>query len=143
MLRVHMTDEFQELKERLVKFSDEQLIEIVSAPAGEYRQEALDIAQAELKWRRVEIPKPEEPEAATNPVSDDPLLGRVARVREQLPETSCLICGGRLRPGTLVAEKELTIVFSDNHEERFVRVNGCTQCGRLSLVVDFETDVQQ
>jgi len=144
MLRVtHMSEELQELKERLVKLSDGQLIEIVLAPPGEYRQDALDIAKAELKWRRVEIPKPEEPEAATDPVSDDPLLGRLGRSRERLPENVCLICGGPLRPGTLVAEKELTVVFSDNHEERFVRANACTQCGQLSLVVDFETDVQQ
>ena len=138
-----MGDESQELKDRLVKLSDEQLIEIVLAQPGEYRQEALDIAKAELKWRRVEIPKPEEPEEISNPVSGDPLLGRIGSAREELPESVCLICGGRLRAGSLVAEKELTIVFSDNHEERFIRVNACTQCGQLSLVVDFETDVQQ
>jgi hypothetical protein len=140
----HMGEELQELKDRLVKLSDEQLIEMVLAPQGEYRQEALDIAKAELKWRRVEIPEPEEePEAITDPVSADPLPGRLGRTREGLPENVCLICGGPLRPGTLVAEKEVTVVFSDNHEERFVRVNACTQCGQLSLLVDFETDVQQ
>jgi hypothetical protein len=138
-----MGKEFQELKDRLVKLSDEQLIDMVLAPLGEYRQDALDIAKAELKWRRVEIPKPEEPEAIADPVSDDPLPGRLGRVREGLPENVCLICGGSLRSGTFVAEKEVTVVFSDNHEERFVRVNACTRCGQLSLVVDFETDVQQ
>ena len=139
-----MVKEFQELKDRLVKLSDEQLLEMVSAPPGEYRQDALDIAKAELKWRHVEIPKPEEPEdTTTGSVAGDPLLGRIGRAREGLPENVCLICGGRLRTGSLVAEKELTVVFSDNHEERFVRANACTQCGQLSLVVDFETDVQQ
>ena len=138
-----MGDESQELKDRLVKLSDEQLIEIVLAQPGEYRQEALDIARAELKWRRVEIPEPEEPEATSDPVSDDPLLSRLGPARGALPENVCLICGGRLRTGSLVAEKELTVVFSDNHQERFVRANACTQCGQLSLVVDFETDVQQ
>jgi hypothetical protein len=138
-----MGKEFQELKDRLVKLSDEQLIEIVLAPPGEYRQDALEIAKAELKWRRVEIPEPEEPEATTDPVSDEPLLRRLGRPREGLSGNVCLICGGPLRPGTLVAEKELTVVFSDNHEERFVRVTACTQCGQLSLVVDFETDVRQ
>ena len=115
----------------------------IEESGGEYRQDALDIAKAELKWRRVEIPKPEEPEEISNPVSGDPLLGRIGSAREELPESVCLICGGRLRAGSLVAEKELTIVFSDNHEERFIRVNACTQCGQLSLVVDFATDVQQ
>ena len=136
-----MSEEFQELKDRLVKLSDEQLIEIVLAPPGEYRQEAMDIAKAELKWRRVEIPEPEEPEAISEPVYDP--VARLERAREGLAQNVCLICGGRLRAGSLVAEKELTVVFSDNHEERFVSVNACTQCGQLSLVVDFETDVQQ
>src|SRR2546425_2090667 len=99
-----MGEEFQELKDRLVKLTDEQLIEMVLAPPGEYRQDALDIAKAELKWRGVEIPKPEEPEAIADPVPNDPLLGRLGRAREGLPENVCLICGGPLRSGTLVAE---------------------------------------
>src|SRR5207302_4742193 len=90
----HMDKEFQELKDRLVKLSDEQLIEMVLAPPGEYRQDALDIAKAELKWRRVEIPEPEEPEATSNPVSADPLLSRLGPAREGPPENVCLICGG-------------------------------------------------
>src|SRR2546428_13595091 len=54
----------------------------------------------------------------------------------------CLSCGGPMRSGTLVAEKELTIVFADNQEERFVRVNACSACGQLSLVADYKIDVQ-
>ena len=46
-----------------------------------------------------------------------------------------------MRPGTLIAEKEMTIIFTDNREERFVRVSACTQCARLSLAVDYESDV--
>src|SRR5437879_7619237 len=92
-----MGKELQELKDRLVKLSDEQLIEMVLAPPGEYRQDALDIAKAELKWRRVEIPEPEEPEATSDPVSDDPLLSRLGPARGALPENVCLIWGGRLR----------------------------------------------
>jgi hypothetical protein len=44
-----------------------------------------------------------------------------------------------LRPGTLVAEKELTIIFSDNHEERFIRVLACNRCLQVSMVVDPDT----
>jgi len=83
-----MSKEFEELKDRLVKLSDEQLIEMVLAPPGEYRQDALDIAKAELKWRRVEIPEPEEPEATSDPVSDDPLLSRLGR--RALRQSECL-----------------------------------------------------
>jgi hypothetical protein len=139
-----MADELQALKDRLVKLSDEELIDMVLAPEGEYRQDALEIARAELKWRRVEIPEPEEPEAEAPQASssNDPLLGRSAAGREAPPETTCPFCGGAFRSGTLVGEKEITVVFSDNHEERFVKVNVCKQCGQVSLVADFETEVQ-
>jgi hypothetical protein len=138
-----MSDDYQHLKDRLVKLSDEELIEIVKAPPGEYRQDALDIANAELKWRRVEIPDSDEgiEDAPAGPY-DPSALGVIQAAREAGSRNGCLFCGGPLRPGTLVAEKELTVVFSDNQEERFVKVNVCTQCGQLSLVVDSETDVK-
>ncbi len=139
-----MNEDFQQLKDRLVKYSDEQLIEIVLAPPGDYRQDAIDIAKTELKWRNVEIPEPDEPdeenaEEAYAPTSAEPFRA----VREATSGNRCAFCGGPVTPGTLVAEKELTVVFSDNREERFVKVNVCTRCGQVSLVVDFETDVQQ
>jgi hypothetical protein len=141
-----MAEDSQQLKERLIKLSDEQLIEIVLAAPGEYRQEAIDIAKTELKWRNVEIPKPEEADEAVetgvDPASMDP-IGDPRRGRVAIPTNVCIICGSAMRQGTLVAEKELTIVFADNQEERFVKVSACTQCGQVSLVVDFETDVQQ
>jgi len=138
-----MSDDYQELKDRLVKLSDEQLIDMVVAPPGEYRQDALDIAKAELKWRKVEIPDgEEEPEEATVVDSNDAPAGQFPVMRPRVPGSDCPNCGGAQRSGTLVAEKELTVVFSDNQEERFVKVMACTQCGQVSLVVDFETDVQ-
>jgi hypothetical protein len=138
-----MSDDYQELKDRLVKLSDEQLIDMVVAPPGEYRQDALDIAKAELKWRKVEIPDSDEgvEEAPAGPY-DPSALGVIQGSRKADLRSGCLFCGGQLRPGTLFAEKELSVIFADNQEERFVKVNACTQCGQLSLVVDFETDVQ-
>src|SRR5579883_2673613 len=128
-----MAEDYQQLKERLVKLEDEQLIEMMLAPPGEYRQDALDIASAELKWRGVEIPKPEQAEEQAGlRVSANPLSAiRAGQVREAVAPNTCVFCGGRLRAGTLVAEKELTVVFSDNREERFVNVNACTQCGNI------------
>jgi hypothetical protein len=141
-----MAEDSQQLKERLIKLSDEQLIEIVLAAPGEYRQEAIDIAKTELKWRNVEIPRPEETEEAVetgvDPDSMDP-IGAPPRGRVAIPTNVCIICGSAMRQGTLVAEKEITIVFADNQEERFVKVSACTQCGQVSLTVDSETDVQQ
>ena len=140
-----MSDDFQQLKERLINYSDEQLIEIVSAPPGDYRQDAIDIAKTELKWRNVEIPEPDEPveEAAAEETYGPKPVERFRTGREATPGTGCVFCGGNVAPATLVAEKELTVVFSDNHEERFIKVNVCTRCGQISLVVDFETDVKQ
>jgi hypothetical protein len=48
-----------------------------------------------------------------------------------------------LRAATLVAEKELTVIFSDNREERFVRVMACAQCGQITLIADYENEVAQ
>jgi hypothetical protein len=137
-----MSDNIQQLKDRLIKYSDEQLLEIVLAPPGDYRQDAIDIAKTELKWRKVEIPEPDQPEEQPPEETYGPTpVERFRTVREATG--GCVFCGGPVAPGTLVAEKELTVVFSDNHEERFVRAKVCTRCGQLSLVVDFETDVQQ
>jgi hypothetical protein len=143
-LFVDMAEDSQQLKERLIKLSDEELIDIVQAEPGDYRQEAIDIAKAELKWRKVEIPEPEEEDVETgvDPASTDPVAYPL-RARSVVPAAVCIICGGAMRQGTLVAEKELTIVFADNQEERFVKVSACTRCGQVSLVVDYETDVQQ
>ena len=135
-----MSDDLYELKQRLGKLSNEELIEMVTVAAKDYRQEAIDYAKKQLKYRRVDLSKvnaeheeaieesPLEPEAE----SVDPLVQGVP--------TKCL-CGGALRPATLVAERELTIIFKDNNEERFVGVLACSQCSQISLVVDSETVV--
>lgn len=137
-----MSKDFEELKQRLIKLSDEELIDMVQAAPGEYRPDALEIAKAELKWRRVEIPEPEEAEPETEPTSSNVSAGQFPVARPSVPGAGCPFCGGELRTGTLVAEKELTVVFSDNQEERFVKVSACTQCGQISLTADFETEVQ-
>src|SRR5262249_25153157 len=119
-----MSDDVLELKERISKLSDDQLIDMVTVSAGDYRQEALDYAKAELKYGGVTWPqpKPEEGPAEADPEAEP------AETVVAPPGANCFVCGGRLRPGTLVAEKELTVIFSDNREERFVRVMACIQC---------------
>jgi hypothetical protein len=134
-----MSDELQELKERLSRLSDEELIAMVTTGVNDYRQDALDYAKAELKFRRVDIPQttaetgeePEEPPA-------EPAEPETVRLH-----STCILCGSaRLRHGTLVGEKEVTVVFSDTHEERFVRVNACSDCGHVLLVVDYDNEVE-
>src|SRR5262245_18663312 len=68
--------ETDELKETIHDLSDEQLIEIVTFAAGDYRQEALDFAKAELKSRGVDWSnvKPEEaqPEESSESGAEEP-----------------------------------------------------------------------
>ena len=129
-----MKEETRELQKQITQLSDEQLLEMVTVESGDYRQEALDYAKAELIARGIDFAKASEEKAEPSGESAEPSLDARGLV--------CLSCGGRMRPATLVAEKELTIVFTDNHEERFVKVNVCSQCGQLSIVADYETDVQ-
>jgi len=133
-----MTDDV-ELKERLSKLSDEELIEMVTAGKADYRQLALDYAKAELKYRRVDWSdvEPQEPEIRVNPIKigESDAAAAVAVSGRTCP------CGGPLREATLVAEKELTVIFSDNREERFVRVMACAQCGQVALTVDYDNEV--
>ena len=129
-------DDTQELKQRLAALSDEELVRMVTEEAADYRKDALDFAKAELRSRGVDfsLPEPGENEAVSDAnESLDPL--RSAR------RGGCPSCGGPLRAGTLAGEKEVTIVFSDNKEERFVLVSVCSRCGLVSLAVDLETEV--
>lgn len=132
-----MSGDLRELRERITGLSDEELVEMVTTGVGDYRQEALDHAKAELRRRGVDFSQLQdrdaEPPADYEPFPTTP--------RTVPAESTCGICGGKLRAGTLVADKEMTIVFTDNREERFIKVTACVRCGQLSLVADFETNV--
>ena len=128
--------EANELKERIAQFPDERLLEIVTTEVGDYRPEAIDYAKAELSARGIDIVR-----ASADEVEPGTDNATTALFSHGSNTPVCLNCGGSLRPGTLVAEKEMTIIFADNHEERFVRANACTQCAQLSLAVDYESDV--
>jgi hypothetical protein len=130
--------DLRELKQRISQLTDEQLIEMVTTDAGEYRREALDYAKSELRSRGVDW---DQPEAEQEDLAMDPET-RPPAPPISSPKSSCPVCGGQLRPGTLVAEKELTIVF-DDHEERFIRAMACVKCGQLFSVVDYDTDVER
>ena len=134
-----MSDELEELKERIAGHSDEELIEMVTVGSSDYREETLNYALAELQNRGVNWSEAADkgPRVETNQSPES------VESTDGLPGSGCSMCGGSLRVGTLVAEKELTIIFSDNHEERFVRVTACVQCGQVSLIVDYEAEVQQ
>ena len=143
-----MSDDIWELKQRITKLSDDELIDMVTVAAKDYRKEALDYAREELKYRHIDpsksrVPEEEaddpknEPEAASEleaqPEPDGPFFHVVT------PAASTCPCGGRLRPGVLVAEEEVTIIFTDTREERFVRVLACSRCHQITFTVDNDT----
>jgi hypothetical protein len=133
-----MNRESEDLKQRIAGLTDDQLLQMVTVEANEYRPEAIDFAKAELTARGVDFTQETEtPDTVETPVASNPLAGS-----PRSPAVACAACGGAVRTGTLVGEKELTVVFGDSREERFLRVIACTQCNQVSLFVDFETDVE-
>jgi len=129
-------EELEELKERISQKSDHELLQIIQVEYDDYRPEAIEFAKAELTKRFVPFEEPE-----PSPVdSDDETSDEIARPAANAEP--CAKCGGPTRPGLLFADKELTILFPDDNEERFVQAFACTRCGELRLTVDFATDVE-
>lgn len=126
-------DELNNLKERISQMSDRELLQIVEVEYDDYRKEAIEFAEAELAKRSVPF---EKPELVADSAEDDESMAPAGS------DAPCGNCGGAMRSGLLFADKELTILFSDNNEERFVQALACTECGDIRLAVDLETDVE-
>ena len=126
-------DELNELKDRISQMPDRELLQIVEVDYEDYREEAIEFAETELRKRMIPFEKAEVPpdededNDATAPGGLDVVCGN---------------CGKAMRSGLLFSEKELTILFSDNNEERFVQAFVCTSCGDVRLIADLETDVE-
>jgi len=124
-----MDDESRALKQRMIDLPNEELLKIIGPDSKDYRKEAIDFAKSELIRRGVPI---QEAYPATDSRADN----------DDTEPSVCPLCRGRLRQGLLFAERELTIVFNDNDEERFVELWACADCGQVQLQVDFDTDVE-
>ncbi len=122
------------LKERFSQMSDEELLKIVCEDYEDYHETALRFAEEELNKRGIYL----EDENAGNKAAT-PFQQENGKVEAQ---ATCTVCGGKMRVGNLFANKEVTILFPDENEERFVDVLACTQCGQIKLVVDYETNVE-
>jgi len=133
-----MDENLKQVKQRIQELTDDQLLEMVTVGAGDYRKEALDYAHAEIAERGLDLSEPgdqTEETAEAETVRED-------NTRLDSRGLACLNCGGQMLAGTLVAEKEMTIIFDRSRVEWFVRALACGKCGQLSLVVDLQTDVQ-
>jgi hypothetical protein len=131
-----MDDELQELKDRISQMSDQKLLRIVEVEYEDYRKEAIEFAEAELTKRSMPFKKPSDEPSGSD---EDEETGSARSAESSVP---CGNCGGRMRSGSLFAEHELTILFSDSNEERFVQAFVCVACGDVRLVADLETDVE-
>jgi len=127
-----MDEELFELKERISRFSDEELLNIVEVDWKDYRKEALEFAKNELTRRGISF----EPARKGNEL----LSGKAGEGAAGWAET-CARCGGKTRPGVLIDTREIIILFTDRDEQRFIEVYTCGQCGHVQIVVDFETEI--
>ena len=125
-------DEVNQLKERISQMSDYELRQMVEVDYGDYRPEALEFAKSELAQRRVSFEIPEIKDAGDENDEQEP----------EWADIPCGNCGEAMRAGLLFSDKELTIVFTDNNEERFVQAFACTSCGVVRLAVDLDTEVE-
>ncbi len=148
------SEEERRLRERMSSLSDSELLRIVNVEYKDYRSEALDFAKAELDSRGLAygVAKPAAPNAGQEPHGeydpdhrdeDDEDESHEADLTEFKP-SFCIVCGAETRSGYLFAGRdEMTVVFSDNNEERFVELDACPKCGHVRLLLDFDTDVAQ
>ena len=126
------TREYQEeFKQHIAKLSDDELIQIVCEEFEDYREEALQLVDQELAKRGIEF---EDAPAAT--VEESP-ANNVTTGKTVI----CQVCQAEMRSGVLLSNKEVTIFFEDQNEERFVQVLACRRCGQVRMVVDYETIV--
>ena len=134
--------ELNELRERLSKMSDDELIRMVCEDYREYREEALRFAEEELAQRGIYLD--DDNAAGKEPLGVVPLSTENGGAVKAANRATlyCGVCGGELRSGYLFAQKEIVVMFADNNEERFIDVLACKQCGRVQLTVDYETDVE-
>lgn len=126
------------LVERIALLSDSALLKIVGAERAQYREDVITFAEAELEAREISFEDVVRKATISSPAERESETASL-----EVAERPCLNCGKPVRPGNLYADSELTIVFADNQEERFVTVQACPMCGFVRLMVDYETDVEE
>src|SRR5713101_8143331 len=96
-------DELNELKDRISQMSDRELLQLVEVEYADYRKEAIEFAEVELRKPSIPFEKPELVE------DEDEDADSIVSARS---DVACGNCGGVMRAGLLFAEKELTLLFS-------------------------------
>src|SRR6267142_5530516 len=124
-----LDEELSQLKDRISQMSDQQLVRIVEVEYDDYRKEAVEFAETELQKRNVPFEKPEPGQSESEQAESAAPSARTMR---------CPNCSSMMRAAILFADKELTLVFTDDNQERFVQAFGCTACGEVRLALDLE-----
>ena len=150
-----MSEDLKKLRERMSTLSDAELLGIVKVEYRDYRPEAIEFAKSELDSRGVDYgrggPAARQVDRLSQDLDDsgdeyeDDENGEDDSIQNELAEfkpSFCIVCGAETRNGYLFAGRgEMTVVFSDNNEERFVELDACPKCGHVRLSVDFDTEV--
>jgi hypothetical protein len=129
--------ELSRLRERISELSDEELRQMVEVDYDDYRPEAIEYAKSQMDARglRYTSPPPTEDEDTDEDEEDEDY---------ELPAPlTCTNCGAGMRLGYLFTERETTIIFADNSEQRFVEMHVCPRCGNVKIVIDMETEVEE
>jgi hypothetical protein len=145
------SEEMNRLRQRMASLSDGELLRIINVEYKDYRPEAIEYAKTELDSRGIVYgrAKPAAQRVDRGAPGEDDIQNEEDGADEldqddlsEFKPSFCIICGAEMRSGYLFAGRgEMTVVFSDNNEERFVELNACPKCGHVRLTVDFETDV--
>ena len=130
-----MDDVLRQLKNNISNLSDDELVQMVTTDAGEYREEAVEFAREELEARGVGL-------AEASAGEEEPGAEEGESEAAALPGAVCFVCNGPMRRAALVGDKELIVAFRDDGEQRFVDVLVCGRCGEGRLLVDLESDVE-
>ena len=134
--------ELGKLREKIKGLSDEELKRMVEVEFDDYRAEAIDYAKGEMDARGLKytsLPAGSRDSAEEDDEEDDDEDGEY----ELPPPLMCMNCGANMRLGYLFTEREATIIFADNNDQRFVEMHVCPRCGNVRIVVDMETEVEE
>jgi len=134
----------EEIRERMKQLSTPDLIQVITEDAGDYVEEALQIAREELKRRGGKVPDPADSHA--NGVE---AIGIEEASAEEIAnaykgrDTKCRDCGGNLRYAALQSQNEIFLTLLDTHELRYLEVDVCTSCRKVTLRADLETEIDE
>jgi len=124
------------------QLSTAELIRVITEDADDYTKEALEIARGELSRRGGAIPTSMVRHTSEKGGDgfDDASPEEIANAYKDR-DKQCRDCGGNLRYAALQSQNEVFLTFLDTHELRFLEVDVCVRCRKVTLRADLETEV--